>query len=78
MSFICKNTDCSAPENKREKVYLSEMACPFCDVPLVEVISFSKEETALINSLPYVITYPLKRAIAEKHAWTKINLLKDM
>ena len=77
MSFICKNTDCSAPENKREKVYPSPMECPFCDFPLVEVISFYKEEITLINSLPYVIAYPLKRAIAEKHAWIKINLLKD-
>ena len=77
MSFICNNPDCSAPDNKKNKSYPSAMDCPFCDVPLAEVISFSDEETALINSLPYVIAYPLKRAIAEKHAWTKINLLKD-
>ena len=77
MSFICKNTDCSAPENKKGKVYPSAMECPFCDAPLVEVLSFNEADLKLINALPYVIAYPLKRAIAEKHAWTKINLLKD-
>ena len=77
MSFICKNTDCSAPENKKGKVYPSAMECPFCDAPLVEVFSFNETDLKLINNLPYVIAYPLKRAIAEKHAWTKINLLKD-
>ena len=77
MSFICKNTDCSAPENKKRKVYPSAMECPFCDAPLVEVLSFNETDLKLINALPYVIAYPLKRAIAEKHAWTKINLLKD-
>lgn len=77
MSFICKNIDCSAPENKKGKVYPSDMECPFCDAPLVEVLSFNEADLKLINSLPYVIAYPLKRAITEKHAWTRINLLKD-
>ena len=53
------------------------MECPFCDAPLVEVLSFNEADLKLINSLPYVIAYPLKRAITEKHAWTRINLLKD-
>lgn len=53
------------------------MDCPFCDSPLIEVLSFNEADLKLINSLPYVIAYPLKRAIIEKHAWTKINLLKD-
>lgn len=77
MSFICKNIDCSAPENKKGKVYPSDMECPFCDAPLVEVLSFNEADLKLINSLPYVIAHPLKRAITEKHAWTRINLLKD-
>lgn len=77
MSFICKNTDCSAPENKKEKVYPAAMECPFCDAPLFEVLSFNEADLKLINSLPYVIAYPLKRAISENHAWSKINLLKD-
>ena len=41
------------------------------------VIQLSAEDLELINSLPYVIAYPLKRTLLEKHAWTKINLLKD-
>ena len=53
------------------------MDCPFCDSQLIEVISFNEADLKLITSLPYVIAYPLKRAIIEKHAWTKINLLKD-
>ena len=40
-------------------------------------IQLSAEDLALINSLPYVIAYPLKRTLLEKHPWTKINLLKD-
>ena len=37
----------------------------------------SPEDLDIINSLPYVIAYPLKRTLLEKHPWTKINLLKD-
>jgi hypothetical protein len=77
MSFICNNPDCSAPDNKKNKNYPSAMECPFCDVPLIEVVAFSEEETSLINNLPYVIAYPLQKTLKEKHAWTKINLLKD-
>lgn len=40
-------------------------------------IQLSLEDTTLINSLPYVISYPLKRTLLESHPWTKINLLKD-
>ena len=76
-SFVCKNTDCSAPENKKVKAYPSAMDCPFCDVPLVEIISFSESELKLLRSLPYVIAHPLKRAIAENHVPTKITLLRD-
>jgi tetratricopeptide (TPR) repeat protein len=77
MSFICQNIHCTAPENKKGKTYPSAMECPFCDDPLVEIISLDETDLMLINSLPYVIAYPLKKTILEKHAWTKINLLKD-
>jgi tetratricopeptide (TPR) repeat protein len=40
-------------------------------------IQLSSEDLALINSLPYLIAYPLKRTLLENHPWTKINLLKD-
>ena len=40
-------------------------------------IQLTSEDIELINSLPYVIAYPLKRTLLEKHPWTKINLLKD-
>ena len=77
MSFVCSNTECSAPENKKGKAYPSAMDCPFCDEPLVEVFSFSEEELSLFASLPYVIAYPLKRAVTEQHPGDKVNLLKD-
>ena len=77
MSFVCSNTECSAPENKKDKVYPSAMDCPFCDEPLVEVFSFSEEELSLFANLPYVIAYPLKRAVTEQHPGDKVNLLKD-
>jgi tetratricopeptide (TPR) repeat protein len=37
----------------------------------------SPEDLSLIDALPYVIAYPLRRTLLERHAWTKINLLKD-
>jgi tetratricopeptide (TPR) repeat protein len=77
MSFVCSSTDCSAPENKKDKVYPSAMDCPFCDEPLDEVFSFSEEELSLFDNLPYVIAYPLKRALTEQHPGDKVNLLKD-
>jgi tetratricopeptide (TPR) repeat protein len=77
MSFVCSNTVCSAPESKKGKAYPSAMDCPFCDEPLVEVFSFSEEELSLFANLPYVIAYPLKRAVTEQHPGDKVNLLKD-
>ena len=77
MSYICKNPNCTAPESKKAKSYPSAMECPFCDVPLVEVVSISESDLNLIGSLPYVIAYPLKRALVEKHPLTRINLLRD-
>ena len=44
---------------------------------LNNTVQLTSEELELINSLPYVIAYPLKRTLLEKHPWTKINLLKD-
>ena len=40
-------------------------------------IHLSSDDLALIESLPYVIAYPLKRTLLEQHPWTRINLLKD-
>ncbi len=77
MTYTCKNNDCSAPENKKGRTYPSAMDCPFCDSPLVEDITLTEIELNLINELPYVIAYPLRRAITENHSWSKINLLKD-
>jgi tetratricopeptide (TPR) repeat protein len=77
VSFICKNPECSAPENKKGKSYPAAMECPFCDEPLAEIISLPESDLNLINNLPYVIAYPLKRALLEKHPLTRINLLKD-
>lgn len=77
MSYVCKNSECTAPENKKGKEYPYAMECPFCDVHLTEIISLSESELKLINSLPYVIAYPLRKTLSEKHNWTKINLFKD-
>ena len=40
-------------------------------------IHLSSDDLALIEALPYVIAYPLKRTLLEQHPWTRINLLKD-
>jgi hypothetical protein len=84
MRFVCKNLDCSAPENKKAKVYPSAMECPFCDVSLEEVFSFSDEELNLLENLPYVIAYPLKETLLQNDfekrlhrlGYTFINFLK--
>jgi tetratricopeptide (TPR) repeat protein len=37
----------------------------------------SDADLILVNSLPYVIAYPLKRTLSENHPWTRLNLFKD-
>ncbi len=84
MSYFCKNPDCSAPENKKEKAYPFAMECPFCDVLLVEIISFSDVDLNLMDSLPYVIAYPLRETLLQNDyekrlhrlGYTFINFLK--
>ena len=66
MSYTCNNPECSAPENKKGKMYPSAMECPFCDVDLVEVVSFSEADTELISSLPYERQYTLNWAMKYK------------
>ena len=76
--FTCKNTSCALSISKA--TFPIAMNCPVCQNPLIEnnnSINLSPEDLVLIDSLPYVIAYPLKRTLEEKHAWTKINLLKD-
>ncbi len=53
------------------------MPCPVCQTMLSAKASVNEDELALLQNLPYVIAYPLKRTLEEKHAWTKINLFKD-
>ncbi len=53
------------------------MPCPVCQTMLAAASSINEDELALLQNLPYVIAYPLKRTLEEKHAWTKINLFKD-
>lgn len=44
---------------------------------MAELSALSEADEQLISTLPYVIAFPLKRALTEKHAWTRVNLLKD-
>jgi hypothetical protein len=76
--YICKNTSCAIAISKA--AFPVAMNCPVCQQALIELIEkplLSEEDELLISNLPYVIAYPLKRTLLEKHAWTKINLLKD-
>ena len=76
--FTCKNTTCALAISKA--VFPIAMNCPVCQIPLEEkldTIELSPEDLALINSLPYVIAFPLKRTLLESHPWTKVNLFKD-
>ena len=78
MSYICQNPTCAIAISKA--AFPVPMNCPVCQQPLVELIEdslLSEEDEKLIASLPYVIAYPLKQTLIEKHAWTRINLFKD-
>lgn len=76
--FTCSTPTCAISLSKA--AFPVQMNCPVCQQALSEVIEkslLSDEDELLISNLPYVIAYPLKRALTEKHPWTKINLLKD-
>lgn len=78
MPFICQNPTCAIAISKAAFPVL--MNCPVCQQPLVELKAeslISEQDEKLIASLPYVIAYPLKQTLLEKHAWTRINLFKD-
>ena len=76
--YICKSHSCAIAISKAAFPVL--MNCPVCQQPLseeIDCVSLSEVDELLIAQLPYVIAFPLKRALLEKHPWTKINLLKD-
>ena len=76
--YFCTTDNCAIALSKA--TFPVAMNCPVCQTPLQLAQSesvLSEQEQTMIDSLPYVIAYPLKRALEEKHAWSKINLLKD-
>lgn len=76
--YICSTSTCAIATSKAS--FPVDMNCPVCQQPLSlveERSALSDEDEQLIVSLPYVIAYPLKRTLLEKHAWTRINLFKD-
>ena len=77
LSYICTNASCPAPAEFKGKEFPAAMDCIFCSTPLTAKTSFTSEQEDLLNSLPYLVAYPLKRTLLESHAWTKINLFKD-
>ena len=83
--YICKNTSCALAISKA--AFPVAMNCPVCQIPLEEkldTIEISSEDLALINSLPYVIAYPLKETLLQNDyekrlhrlGYTFINFLK--
>jgi tetratricopeptide (TPR) repeat protein len=78
MNFNCQTPTCAIALSKAS--FPVAMNCPVCQTLLVkqeEEPAISADEENLIASLPYVIAYPLRRTLAEKHLGTKVNLLKD-
>ena len=71
----CTNPNCAISISKA--TFPVAMPCPVCQTMLAAASSINEDELALLQNLPYVIAYPLKRTLEEKHAWTKINLFKD-
>jgi tetratricopeptide (TPR) repeat protein len=86
MSFICQNPTCAIAISKQEfakqlyDVLNGNCPGPGCQQPLVELKVeplLSEDDEQLIASLPYVIAYPLKQTLLEKHASQRISYLKD-
>jgi len=73
--FICNSPSCPISISKAE--FPVAMPCPVCQTMLSAASNLNEEDMALLQNLPYVIAYPLKKTLEEKHAWTKINLFKD-
>jgi len=73
--FICNSPSCAISISKAE--FPVAMPCPVCQTMLSVASNLNEEDMALLQNLPYVIAYPLKKTLEEKHAWTKINLFKD-
>jgi tetratricopeptide (TPR) repeat protein len=78
MIYKCTTPRCLLAESNAP--FAAAINCPVCQQALVAEtteVKVSEKEMELITALPYVIAYPLKRALEEKHPWTKVNLLKD-
>ncbi|MBP6126670.1 tetratricopeptide repeat protein [Flavobacterium sp.] len=76
MSFNCQTPSCAIAISKAE--FPVAINCPVCQTPLSEVVdSLSQEDIALIDSLPYVIAYPLQQTLLEKNASQRLNFLRD-
>jgi hypothetical protein len=78
MQFVCKNISCAISISKA--TFPIAMNCPVCQNPLIEnnnSIDLSPEDLALINSLPYVIAYPLQQTLLEKNAPQRLNYFRD-
>jgi tetratricopeptide (TPR) repeat protein len=74
--YFCETPSCAIAISKAE--FPMAMNCPVCQTPLSEVVdSLSQEDMDLIDSLPYVIAYPLQQTLLEKHPPQRINLFKD-
>lgn len=74
--YSCQNESCALALSKA--IFPTAMNCPVCHTLLVSLEkTLSSEDELLIQSLPYVIAYPLKQTLLEQHAWTRINLFKD-
>jgi tetratricopeptide (TPR) repeat protein len=77
-NHICSNPSCAIAISKAS--FPLAMPCPVCQQPLTEQTEkflLTADEQQLLDSLPYVIAFPLQKTLIEKHAWTKINLFKD-
>ncbi len=76
--FICKTTDCKMALSGAQ--FPMEMECPVCGVNLVPAneIKYDDEENKIITKYPYLIAYPFKEMLEEKHPNVKISLLKDV
>ena len=64
--FICQTPSCALALSKAP--FPIAMNCPHCQTPLEEksdTINLSPDDVALINSLPYVIAYPLKETLLQ-------------
>ena len=61
--FICNTPSSAISISKAE--FPVAMPCPFCQTLLTAASNINEDELALLQNLPYVTAYPIKKTLEE-------------